>query len=58
VETNRLPQRLRVFQKVQFHSYRLDLPTPLKPGRYRLRLNLIDELSGDSATIELPFVSL
>lgn len=38
-----------------FHSYRLDLPTQLSPGRYLLRLTITDELSGQSAAAELPF---
>lgn len=38
-----------------FHSYRLDLPTQLSPGRFLLRLTITDELSGQSATAELPF---
>jgi hypothetical protein len=38
-----------------FHSYRLDLPPQLSPGRYVLRLTITDELSGQSAAAELPF---
>ncbi len=38
-----------------FHSYRLDLPSQLSPGRYVLRLTITDELSGQSAAAELPF---
>lgn len=39
-----------------FHSYRLDLPPQLPPGRYVLRLSLVDEISRKSAACELPFV--
>lgn len=38
-----------------FHSYRIDIPQQLPAGRYLLRLALVDEISGKSATTDLPF---
>ncbi|MEZ6066018.1 MAG: hypothetical protein R3B90_09990 [Planctomycetaceae bacterium] len=38
-----------------YHSYRLDLPWQLEPGRYQLRLNIVDELGGKAASYEIPF---
>lgn len=39
-----------------FHSYRLDLPPDLTPGRYVLRIGIADELSRKTAEADLPFV--
>lgn len=38
-----------------FHSYRLDLPSQLAPGSYLLRIGIVDELGGKTASTEVPF---
>ena len=45
----------RSVRRDYFHSYRLDIPSQLPPGRYVLRLTMLDELSRKSATTEMPF---
>ena len=38
-----------------YHSYRIDLPQNLSPGRYSLRLTVVDQLSHKTSTSNVPF---
>ncbi|MCA9054130.1 MAG: hypothetical protein KDA75_09855 [Planctomycetaceae bacterium] len=59
VDRRELPPTDDVCRSVRrdyFHSYRLDIPAHLPPGRYVLRLRMLDEISRKMAVNEIPFV--
>lgn len=58
VERNPFPatkDRCRTLRTDYYHSYRIDLPELISPGKHLLKLSVHDELSGKSATEVLEF---